>query len=566
MSADRRRADSARTADRGQSDDGHETGPPLTLRQRQILDLLQAGKVNKEIADELGIGVGTVKQHVVALFKRLNVRNRAMAVSRGLGMRRDHDDASVAMVSEGMLERRPSVVLSMLLPEEAKDEAVRCLHGTLARLAAESDALFIARKGGAGDVIFGIQRIAEDDIVKALRAAHVAFTDMSSHDVSLACDMRAGLTAGLAVVSMRRHGGWSGEAIASEAIALARDLQRAAPPGHVMLGSPALDLIRAMGIGDGVPVTPEIPFRRLESLKWTGERSSFALVGRDAEMKWFDAALRDVGRGVGKAVVLTSEAGMGKSRLCRELFQMCVQRKGLARYFRCLPAEPDRPILDISDMAAVGTQSPADLEDLLRSNPARSVELVVIDDFHLLAEGWQPLLCAAAAAGAAMGRMVVLSSRRRACLAEETVEHIHLRRLPMNAIVSLVQETLSGQNAKIKASSVRSLSRMAAGVPLFAIELALRHGTHVPALALLVVVCARLDGLRLDHKILRFIARGADGVTSDEVARGMGEDMATTRESVRRMIAAGVILSGQDERLAFTHPLIRRVIEQLSLE
>ncbi|CAG0983112.1 partial Putative HTH-type transcriptional regulator YhjB, partial [Rhodocyclaceae bacterium] len=50
--------------------------PVLTGRQRQILELLRAGKVNKEIANELGIGLGTVKQHVVAIFKKLKVRNR----------------------------------------------------------------------------------------------------------------------------------------------------------------------------------------------------------------------------------------------------------------------------------------------------------------------------------------------------------------------------------------------------------------------------------------------------------------------------------------------------------
>ena len=71
------------------------TNPPessLTQRQRQILGLLRAGKVNKEIASELGIGIGTVKQHVVALFKRLNVRNRAMAASSGVSTIRGMDE------------------------------------------------------------------------------------------------------------------------------------------------------------------------------------------------------------------------------------------------------------------------------------------------------------------------------------------------------------------------------------------------------------------------------------------------------------------------------------------
>lgn len=53
---------------------------PLTPRQEQILSLLTEGKSNKEIAEELGIQQGTVKQHLFVLFRRLGVVNRAKAV------------------------------------------------------------------------------------------------------------------------------------------------------------------------------------------------------------------------------------------------------------------------------------------------------------------------------------------------------------------------------------------------------------------------------------------------------------------------------------------------------
>lgn len=52
----------------------------LTPRQEQILSLLTEGKSNKEIAEELGIQQGTVKQHLFVLFRRLGVVNRAKAV------------------------------------------------------------------------------------------------------------------------------------------------------------------------------------------------------------------------------------------------------------------------------------------------------------------------------------------------------------------------------------------------------------------------------------------------------------------------------------------------------
>jgi DNA-binding CsgD family transcriptional regulator len=52
----------------------------LTPRQEQILGLLSEGMSNQEIADELNIQHGTVKQHLFVLFRKLRVTNRAKAV------------------------------------------------------------------------------------------------------------------------------------------------------------------------------------------------------------------------------------------------------------------------------------------------------------------------------------------------------------------------------------------------------------------------------------------------------------------------------------------------------
>lgn len=52
----------------------------LTPRQKDVLDLLIAGKTNKEIARDLDLSESTVKIHVAALFRALDVRNRVEAV------------------------------------------------------------------------------------------------------------------------------------------------------------------------------------------------------------------------------------------------------------------------------------------------------------------------------------------------------------------------------------------------------------------------------------------------------------------------------------------------------
>lgn len=53
----------------------------LTARQRDVLQLLQQGASNRDIAGELGIGEGTVKLHVSAILRALGVKNRTMAAS-----------------------------------------------------------------------------------------------------------------------------------------------------------------------------------------------------------------------------------------------------------------------------------------------------------------------------------------------------------------------------------------------------------------------------------------------------------------------------------------------------
>jgi DNA-binding NarL/FixJ family response regulator len=57
----------------------------LTAREEDILCLLAKGSRSKEIADQLGIGTGTVNTHVRHIYEKLHVRSRAEAVARYVG-------------------------------------------------------------------------------------------------------------------------------------------------------------------------------------------------------------------------------------------------------------------------------------------------------------------------------------------------------------------------------------------------------------------------------------------------------------------------------------------------
>jgi DNA-binding NarL/FixJ family response regulator len=52
----------------------------LTSREREVLELIGAGRSNAEIAAELVLGEGTIKTHVNHVFAKLQLRDRAAAV------------------------------------------------------------------------------------------------------------------------------------------------------------------------------------------------------------------------------------------------------------------------------------------------------------------------------------------------------------------------------------------------------------------------------------------------------------------------------------------------------
>jgi DNA-binding CsgD family transcriptional regulator len=58
-----------------------DTAPPLTLREREILEWLTCGLQNKEVAAKLEISVATVRNHVHNILDKLGVHSKLEAVS-----------------------------------------------------------------------------------------------------------------------------------------------------------------------------------------------------------------------------------------------------------------------------------------------------------------------------------------------------------------------------------------------------------------------------------------------------------------------------------------------------
>lgn len=57
-------------------------GEPLSKRESEVLRLLDSGRTNSEIAEDLFVAVGTVKTHANSIYRKLGARNRAEALAR----------------------------------------------------------------------------------------------------------------------------------------------------------------------------------------------------------------------------------------------------------------------------------------------------------------------------------------------------------------------------------------------------------------------------------------------------------------------------------------------------
>jgi LuxR family transcriptional regulator, maltose regulon positive regulatory protein len=55
---------------------------PLSERELEVLQLIAAGKTNRQISSELFVSVGTVKTHINNAYRKLDAHSRTQALAR----------------------------------------------------------------------------------------------------------------------------------------------------------------------------------------------------------------------------------------------------------------------------------------------------------------------------------------------------------------------------------------------------------------------------------------------------------------------------------------------------
>ncbi len=237
-------------------------------------------------------------------------------------------------------ERRP---LTVLFAEVAAPaglagtlglEALRDLvGGLLATVITEVEALggTVTSVSGRGlQAMFGAPEAHEDDPERAVRAAYRAISaTAAAASAAGATGLRIGVESGPAVVGP--IGGAKSEYAAfGDVVSVAAALQSAARPGSVLVGpatravtahlfswGTAEEVVLAAGAKPLAAAYVEAPLATAADRRpRLGGRAP--LVGRQAELRTLDVALRDAFAGRGHVIALIGEPGIGKTRLVQE--------------------------------------------------------------------------------------------------------------------------------------------------------------------------------------------------------------------------------------------------------
>jgi len=271
-----------------------------------------------------------------------------------------HDKAERRQVTVMFADLVGSTTLSVRMDPEDLREVIsayqKCVAETVRHLGG-----FVARYVGDGVLVyFGYPQAHEDDVERALRAGLELITAVAALK-SLSLRTRVGIATGLVVVGDLFGSGEAQErGIVGETPNLAARLQEIAEPNMVVICDSTRRLLGNLfeleDLGPRDLKGLARPARAWAALRASSMASRFealhatdltALVGREEEFellrrRWFKAT-----DGEGQVVLLSGEAGIGKSRLTTAFVKLLAGEPHIRLRYSCSPQHTDSALYPI---------------------------------------------------------------------------------------------------------------------------------------------------------------------------------------------------------------------------
>jgi class 3 adenylate cyclase len=262
-----------------------------------------------------------------------------------------------------------STALSARMDPEDLREVISAYQKCVAQTVRRFDG-FVAKYMGDGVLVyFGYPQAHEDDAERAVRAGLELIEAVSAQTAASPLQTRVGIATGLVVVGELVGSGEAQErGIVGETPNLAARLQGLAEPNSVVIGESTRKLLgnlfdledlgarEVKGIAEPVcawtALRPSRVESRFEALHASGLTE---LIGREEEIELLLRRWSKAKTGEGQVVLLSGEAGIGKSRLTAALLERLAPEKHTRLRYFCSPQHTDSalyPIISQMERAA----------------------------------------------------------------------------------------------------------------------------------------------------------------------------------------------------------------------
>jgi predicted ATPase/class 3 adenylate cyclase len=253
-----------------------------------------------------------------------------------------------------------STALSARLDPEDLREVIGRYHACVARTVSRCDG-FVAKYMGDGVLVyFGYPQAHEDDAEQAVRAGLALVNAVGELEAPGQLQLRIGIATGLVVVGdLIGAGSAQEQAIVGETPNLAARLQASAEPNAIVIAESTRRLIGALfELADLGPQSlkgfaePQRAWRVLAENRALGRFEALRsgatpLVGREEELELLLRRWTQAKTGNGRVVLITGEAGIGKSRLTAALIERVAGEPHTRLRYFCSPQHTDSALYPI---------------------------------------------------------------------------------------------------------------------------------------------------------------------------------------------------------------------------